>query len=300
MIAERNLASEVSAKRKKFRPAVMVQQAMTEDPSRTRKSLRLAAMKKQRFEEDESRADSLKSLPRQGQMMRIATPEAAPIWSKTIQFLPQHLLKFALNAAHDTLPHNSNLHLWKKRPSSSCTLCHQPDQNMIHVLNNCKVALELRRYNVRHDQVLRSIASITREHLPPSTHMSVDLSDGYVFPNHIVATDQRPDMVWWNDQQKTITLVELTVCFETSYEEAITRKEDRYHDLITEAREAGYRANLITIEMGSRGLPNMAGFQRLRVALNLSTQEFRQLLTDAARQAITGSYKIWCSRNSTI
>jgi len=49
-------------------------------------------------------------------------------------------------------------------------------------------------------------------------------------------------------------MVELTVCFETSYEAAITRKEDRYHDLMAETRKAGYTSTLITVEMGSRGL----------------------------------------------
>ena len=105
--------------------------------------------------------------------------------------------------------------------------------------------------------------------------------------------------MWWNDEQKTITLVELTVCFETSYEAAITRKKGRYFDLIREAKEAGYASTLITLEMGSRGLPNMVGFQRLRDALKIPTQEFKKLLTDALRQAITCSYKIWCSRNCT-
>ena len=236
MIAERNLASEVSCKRNKFRPAVMIQQVMKEDPSCTRKSLRIASMKKLKNEEDETRADNLKSLPRQGQMMRIATPEAAPIWAKTIQYLPQHVFKFALNAAHDTLPHNANLHLWKKRSSSNCTLCHQPAQNLIHVLNNCQVALQLRRYDMRHNQVLEAIAATIREHLPPSTSMSVDLSDGYTFPTHIAATDLRPDIVWWNDDKKTITLVELTVCFETSYEAAVERKQDRYRDLTSDEK----------------------------------------------------------------
>ena len=48
----------------------------------------------------------------------------------------------------------------------------------------------------------------------PRPPMTVDLSDGYSFPTHIAATDLRPNIVWWNDDQKTITLVELTVCFE--------------------------------------------------------------------------------------
>ena len=87
------------------------------------------------MDEDESRLENLKGLPRQGQMMRIATPEAASTWAKSIQSLPQHVFKFALNATHDVLPHNANLHL-------VLPLCHQPDQNLIHVLNNCKVALD--------------------------------------------------------------------------------------------------------------------------------------------------------------
>ena len=101
-------------------------------------------------------------------------------------------------------------------------------------------------------------------HLPSSTSMTVDLSDGYSFPTHIAATDLRLDIVWWNDDQKTLTLVELTTCFETSYEAVITRKGDRYHDLTDETRKAGYTSTLITVEVGSRGLPNMSGFQRLR------------------------------------
>ncbi len=63
--------------------------------------------------------------------------------------------------------------------------------------------------------------------------------------------------MWWSDEQKTITRVEPTDCFETSYKVARTIKEATYLNIITEAREAGY---LITIDMGSRGLPNMAGF----------------------------------------
>ena len=170
---------------------------------------------------------------------------------------------------------------------------------MLYVLNNCKVALVLRRYDDRHNWVLQAMANIIQDHLPSSTPMTVDLSDRYSFPTHIAATDLRPDIVWWNDNQKTIILVELTVCFETSYEAAIMRKEDQYHDLIAETRKAGYTSTLITVEMGSRGLPSMFGFQRLRDILKLRRPEFHKLLLNTSQQAILGSYKIWCSRNNT-
>ena len=94
------------------------------------------------------------------------------------------------------------------------------------------------------------MANIIQDHLAFSTSMTVDLSDGYSFPTHIAATDLRPDIMWWNDDQKTITLVELMVCFKTFYEAAIMAIEDRYHDLIAETLKAGYTSTLITVETG--------------------------------------------------
>ena len=87
---------------------MVVQEAMKDDPSRTRRALQIASMRKMKMDEDDSWLENLKSLPRQGQMMRIATPEAASAWAKYIQSLPQHVFKFALNATHDVLPHNAN------------------------------------------------------------------------------------------------------------------------------------------------------------------------------------------------
>ena len=94
------------------------------------------------------------------------------------------------------------------------------------------------------------MANIIQDHLAFSTSMTVDLSDGYSFPTHIAATDLRPDIVWWNDDQKTITMVELMVCFKTSYEAAIMATEDRYHNLIVKMLKTGYTSTLITVEMG--------------------------------------------------
>ena len=56
-------------------------------------------------------------------MMRKVTPDGTYIWSKAVQTLPVEYMKFALNAAVDMLPHNANLHLWKKKPNDSCPLC---------------------------------------------------------------------------------------------------------------------------------------------------------------------------------
>ena len=85
--------------------------------------------------EDERRETELKSLEKKGQMMRTASPDGASLWSKAVQSLPAEKMRFTLNAAVDTLPHNANLHLWKKKESDCCPLCKER-QTLIHTLNN--------------------------------------------------------------------------------------------------------------------------------------------------------------------
>ena len=72
--------------------------------------------------EDERRETELKSLEKQGQMMRTVSPDGASLWLKAVQSLLAEKMRFALNAAVDTLPHNPNLHLWKKKESDCCLL----------------------------------------------------------------------------------------------------------------------------------------------------------------------------------
>ena len=115
-------------------------------------------------------------------MLQVASPEAAEVWGRALVKLSDDQRKFALNSALDTLPHNANLHLWKKRGDANCTLCGER-QTLIHVLNNCPMALRARRYNSRHDAVLERIATSISGHLQPTEKMSSDLTK-YNFPHH--------------------------------------------------------------------------------------------------------------------
>ena len=36
--------------------------------------------------------------------------------------------------------------------------------------------------------------------------LTADLQDGYNLPSHIVCTDLRPDIVWWDDGKREVTL----------------------------------------------------------------------------------------------
>ena len=71
-------------------------------------------------------------------------------------------------------------------------------------------------------------------------------------------------------------------------DEAAKSKTDKYADLVNSCKERGYKTNFITIEVGSRGLPNIAGFVKLKRELGLDKISFISLMIDAAKLFIPG------------
>ena len=251
-IAERSLKKDLTLKRSKFRPSVVVRDGMVANPDFSRQSLSKIAKAVVQEETFDERHEQLLGLQREGQMFQCASSDAAAIWGRVLLQLSDDHRKFAINSAVDTLPHNANLHLWRKRNNNTCFLCGDR-QSLIHVLNICPVALQARRFNRRHDAILRQIVSTISSNLQLTEKLTSDLSE-YEFPHHIVPTTLRPDVVWWDDQKKKLKLIELTVCFETSFEAAAKRKQLRYAELKQQAQREGYRTSLITLEVGSRGI----------------------------------------------
>ena len=169
-------------------------------------------------------------------------------------------------------------------------------KTLLHVLNACPCALEKRRYNARHDAILLSIHAFLVKHLPPSKHITVDLPDEpFNFPQQIVTTDSRPDIIVWD--QKSITLVELTVPFELCIESAVHRKRHRYSDLLDDCRAKGYSATLLTLEVGSRGFLHCSSFDSLYKLVPSRRCHQEALETDIVKTCVQESYRIWCKRN---
>ena len=227
----------------------------------------------------------------QGELLR-DTPDqaAAKVWSLAVGNLSSSATKFILNAACDTLPHNSNLSLWGRGVPSGCPLCGQK-QTLLHILNHCPVALELMRFNHRHDAVLIVISELVRANLTPSQEMIADLPGStYQYPQHISCTDARPDIVVWDDISKNVYLIELTVCFETNFEVARERKVSRYTDLVEEAEQHGYKCEL---EVGSRDVVEVEWMDRLKRLMDVARREWDTFLVILAETAMKESHKIW-------
>ena len=65
--------------------------------------------------ETAERLDHAKGLSSLGEVHHLVEDDAATLWSETVQQLPPDCLTFALNAAQDTLPHNANLAVWRRK-----------------------------------------------------------------------------------------------------------------------------------------------------------------------------------------
>ena len=65
-----------------------------------------------------------------------------------------------------------------------------------------------------------------------------------------------------------------------------------------EAQNRGYRAEIMTVEIGSRGAISVQGFKApLDVLTPVTKQDFRTFLITLARTAILESHKTWCMHN---
>ena len=92
--------------------------------------------------------------------------------------------------------------------------------------------------------------------------------------------------------------MELTVSYESLVAEARSRKRAKYHDLVEAGRAAGYKTDLITVEVGSRGMLGESMFENLKEAIHATRKDITSLCLQSIRAAILGSFKIWSCRNS--
>ena len=244
------------------------------------------------------RLQYLKSCPIQGSLQRLPSFHGEVIWANVVSHLYDKVLSFAINAVQDVLPHNVNLHRWHKENSKACPLCGQ-NQTLMHVLNNCKASLHSNRYTWRHNSVLGVIAAFVKCSLPESWRMIVDLPEHfYCFPVNLEDCVLRPDLVIWNPMFKQILLFELTIPLEENIMQAAQFKESRYKPLREKLIRSGWWAKIHPIQVGSRGLLDVASFGPLLKLTACSNKRSQQsLLTQLSRISLCCSFAIWCRRN---
>ena len=113
LASRKALEKEAHSQVVRFKPAMIVQQEFAKDPAASYKSLASRSKKSVQRQESEAHLAHVATLKIQGRLFEMVEEPEAEAWSKAIQSLPSHLMKFTLNAAQDTLPHNVNMARWR-------------------------------------------------------------------------------------------------------------------------------------------------------------------------------------------
>ena len=252
------------------------------------------------------------------------------IWS-----LDQGKLSFMLRALTDLLPSPANLKIWGLADSAICQLCGSSNCSLNHILSSCPKALGEGRYTWRHNKVLEVIAKwvdqerheanlkeggttfqaikFQKEGDKTATKTTkgkgvsilskgtdwdllVDLKKKLVFPQDIVITTQRPDMVLLSRKSKRVFLIELTVPWEDRLQLSHLLKKDKYQDLVDEAMLQGWHALCFPIEVGCRGFPS-SNLQFMFKQIGLSSVRLKRALKDIGGTAESCSRWLWLRRN---
>ncbi|XP_061099664.1 uncharacterized protein LOC133129522 [Conger conger] len=273
-----------------------------------------------RHQEEAARWAKAVSLVKQGQWTWISWKD---LWD-----MEARRLSFIIRATYDVLPTPVNLHQWMGK-DPGCALCSRP-VSLKHILAGCKVSLTQGRYTWRHNQVLKSLAStlenkrVATNSLPLSASdprqttifvregakvirssstpleqgqlrlacdwkMLVDVGRQLVFP------PERPDMVLWSPSRRKVFIIELTVPWEDSVDEAYERKHLRYAELAAEAQHRGWNTEVRPVEVGYRGFVATSTTRLLR-DLGVRGQTQRLAIKALSEAAERSSQWLWMKR----
>ena len=109
----------------------------------------------------------------QGNVLAWDSVEASEfIWQRALHCMTSKEMKWLANAIGDTLPTGHNLCLWQKTQLGQCRLCGHPKATLLHILNNCPVALQQGRYEWRHNTILHHMARCILVSLRPANAKS--------------------------------------------------------------------------------------------------------------------------------
>ena len=125
--------------------------------------------------------------------------------------------------------------------------------------------------------------------------LQADLSNRLVFPNEIVATRLRPDILIYSQEKRLIVILELTVPWEERMDEAQERKKEKYNDLVYNCRENGWRPWCFPIEVGARGYAAKSVSYALS-SLGVTGRRRKQIVREACGQAERASNWLWLKR----
>ncbi len=117
-------------------------------------------------------------------------------------------------------------------------------------------------------------------------------------PIYITITTQRPDLAIVNRINSTITIIELSVPFETNISDTHNRKLNRYANLIADMESKNCKVNYYALEIGSRGCISPENRNRLKLfikGLHINNK-YNHIKDNICKVALLASFIIYHSK----
>ena len=108
-------------------------------------------------------------------------------WKNLICSSYQKIVQSVLNATVNWVATPDLLKLWGFQDSAKCELCLAPNCTLHHILCNCSVALNTKRYSWRHDSVLLPIQPIFQDLLQKYNSSNQQTKKPELYSNFIKA-----------------------------------------------------------------------------------------------------------------
>ena len=220
-------------------------------------------------------------------------------WHSTMNSLPKNIYNFITRYLNNTLPTLKNLTLWKLSSSGLCKACLNP-QNLQHVITSCKIHLEQGRLTWRHNSVLKTLA----EYLSINDQSRTVYADvvGFENPSVVSGLHDRPDMMILNNISNTISVIELTIGFETNLSKNCLRKTTRYKDLCRSLERRFRKVNYFNLSMGASGLISKECknfYKFLEDDMKLEARQRTFLVKKLIGCCIRTTYYLFCMKDKT-
>jgi uncharacterized Zn-finger protein len=214
-------------------------------------------------------------------------------WHQIVARLPSNITKFCRKALIFSLANGSNLKRWTKIDDGKCKLCGEI-QTQLHVFSWCKSALD--RYLWRHNSILQTIVHYLMQARDAGTKIYADLPGSNLpHPSQLFAS-QIPDIVIV--KQGKISVIELTVPFETNSSKARTFKANKYKDLRSQLLNPCEDFRLIPVEVTTLGFftKNDYEFKETMRDVGICVERLTYKMSEVA---IRSTFYIYCRRNKT-
>jgi hypothetical protein len=158
----------------------------------------------------------------------------------------------------------------KQNVDTTCRSCKQHPETIMHIISACPF-YAVSMYVHRHNAALRIVYYHLRHkygvditpvlpYLPGEIEAVVENSRcriywNYSFPTTRQLSATKPDIVLFDLDEKTITLIEMTCPAEYNISRKEVEKRDKYRDLMVELRQihSGYKVRLVVLVIGVLG-----------------------------------------------